>query len=178
MRHIIVLTTLGFLVGQPVLAADQIAVPEGCSPVVTIMKNGCNASTVFDCGSSKETHTYTKGKMRVVHAYKSDWELEEFRFADRGGAQMTAVPDTGSNMQIDTLLETGNIEESGDFLLNTGVIEDKKYNMRGRVELSGEEATYSGVIFKKGRIFRTFERNRMPEGWSLKLTSTFQPIPI
>ncbi len=145
------------LAGQSGLAADQIPVPEGCTPLVTVMKNSCFATTVMDCGTSKEAHSYTDGDLQIIHAYAPDWQLEEFRLVSMNGASMTAVPETGSNMKIQELLENGRVEESGEFLFNTGVIEDRKYNMVGRVELSGEDVDLSGVSFKQGRIFRTFE---------------------
>ncbi|WP_371224894.1 hypothetical protein [Roseovarius sp. 2305UL8-3] len=157
MRRIKALLLPMLVAANPGLAANEIPVPEGCTPVVTVMKNSCFATTLFDCGASKEAHSYTDGKLQIIHDYNADWELKEFRLISMNDARMTAVPGTGANMKIKELLEIGSVEENGDFLFNTGVIEDRKYNLDGRVELSDNIVTLSDVPFRKGRIYRTFE---------------------
>ncbi|TMM52682.1 hypothetical protein [Sulfitobacter sabulilitoris] len=151
------MTALAFgLLASGASADDQMVLPAGCTAIATVQKSQCHATTVLDCGDRKEAHTFQDGGYRVIHVYKPDWEMTEFRFAEMGGARMTAVPDTGSNIRLSELLETGSSEEDGVFLLNTGVIRDRKYTLEGRVELTGEDVDIGGATFKKGRIYRTF----------------------
>lgn len=137
-------------------ASDLVPVPEGCTALFTVQKALCQTTTMLDCGDHKEAHTYLDGAPIVIHTYAPDWELREFRFAD-GSARMTAVPETGSNTDLDAMWETGTAEESGEFVFNTNVIKDREYVLDGSLTLTGETVDLSGVAFEKARLVRVFE---------------------
>lgn len=138
-------------------AQAEVAIPEGCTPIATVLKTECHATTLMECGARREAHGYKDGELLVVHEYSPAWELIEFRYAGFSGASMTAVPGTVANMQIETLLETGRSEESGEFLMNTGMIKDRSYTLSGHIELTGETVELGNTQFQKALITRLFE---------------------
>lgn len=138
--------------------AETVPVPEGCTPIATALKTSCHATTLLDCGATREAHTFRDGEPIVVHVYTPEWEMTEFRFAAFSGARMTAVPGTGANTELDVLLDSGRSEESGSFLMNTPMIEDRPFTMRGHIDLTDETPELGGIPFRKARMYRSFER--------------------
>ena len=157
-NQIPILSVLSFtaLVGTA-LAADQVAVPNGCAPLATIHKAMCHTTTMMDCGDRREAWTYNNGEPIVVHVYASDWDMKQFRYADGQALQMTAVPNSGSTMDLADAVASGSVPETGVFLMSTNIIKDRKYTLDGRIEMPGETVDLNGVSFYKGRIYRTFE---------------------
>lgn len=139
------------------LAQGKFDVPEGCIAMATVHKTMCHVTTVMDCGARKVAVTFADGAPLVIHDYTPEWELIEFRYANEQVAQMTAVPGTGTNMDLTTAIETGTVEENGEFLFSTNVIKERKYVLDGHIDFTGETVDLSGVPFHKGRIFRVFE---------------------
>lgn len=138
-------------------ARAQVAVPANCRAIATVLKTSCYATTLIDCGISREAHTYHKGKPQVVHAYTSKWETTEFRQPGFSGMKMTAVPGTVANTNITALLEAGWSQEAGKFTLSTRMIKNRPYVLTGRIELTDETVTLGGVEFRKARMYRVFE---------------------
>lgn len=136
--------------------AQQVPVPESCTPLVTVLKNSCVSTTVFDCGATRVAHTYASGAQVAIHVYASDWEFSEFRYPEENSVRMVFVEGSGSSVALDSLWESGETPADGQFLMSTGVIKDRAYTMSGRNELTGE-TTISDVPFRSGKIFRLFE---------------------
>lgn len=141
----------------PVRAGAQVAIPPQCQPIATVLKASCNATTLIDCGSSREAHTYRKGKLQVVRVFTSDWRMTEFRQPGFSGMRMTAVPGTLANTNIPALLNAGWSQEAGRFTLSTRMIENRPYVLTGHIELTGETEFLGGVWFQKARAYRVFE---------------------
>ena len=139
------------------IAQDKFSVPDGCIAKATIHKNMCHLTTVMDCGSNWSAVTFANGQPAVIHEYSNEGQLIRFRYADEQSIQMIAVPETGSNMDLNTAIEMGSVDESGEFLFSTRIIQNRKYFLDGRIEFSGETVDLNGVTFQKGRIFRVFE---------------------
>ncbi len=144
-------------VGPLPARAGTAAIPENCSAIATALKTSCHATTIFDCGASREAHTYRADEHMVVHVYSPAWELTEFRYAGFEGLRMTAIPGTGVNTRLDQLLQAGSAEETGQFVLNTGMIKDRGYTLSGHIEMTGENPDLGGTVFRKARMHRTFE---------------------
>lgn len=157
MSSLIAVPFLALIAAPGDLRAETVAVPEGCTAVATVLKSLCQATTIFECGASREAHTFRDGEPTVVHVYTPDWKMTEFRFAGFSGASMTAVPGTVANTRLEELLDTGTSEEAGDFVMNTRMIKDRPYTMSGRIEMAEDEPELGGAVFKKARMFRLFE---------------------
>ncbi|MEY8827393.1 hypothetical protein AB9K34_03075 [Sedimentitalea sp. XS_ASV28] len=141
----------------PVPAAAQIPVPADCRAIATVLQASCNATTLLDCGVSREAHTYQKGELQIVRVFTPDWKLTEFRDPGFGDMRMTAVPGTVSNTNIPALLSAGWSQESGRFTLSTRMIDNRSYVLSGYIELTGETEFLGGVRFQKARIHRSYE---------------------
>lgn len=138
------------------LQAQTAPVPEGCTPLVTVLKNSCVATTVFDCGDTRLAHTYETGVLTAINVYTPEWEFSEFRYPEEDSVRMVYVEGSGSSLALDQLWDSGETPSSGQFLVSTRVIRDRNYTMSGRNELTGE-ATLNGVPFRTGKIYRLFE---------------------
>ena len=142
------------------LAAEtnRVETPDGCTPVATVMKTVCQATTVFRCANSIESHTYQNGEHAVIHEYQPNWDMVGFRFAGFAGASMTAIAGSRDDTNLNELIKTGQTEENGKFVMNTRMIKDRPYVLSGQVSLSEDVAEFGGAAFRTGSIKRLFER--------------------
>ncbi|MDU9006077.1 hypothetical protein [Sedimentitalea todarodis] len=156
-------------------ACAQVAVPADCKAIATVLKTSCYATTLFDCGESREAHTYHEGKLQVVHAFTPAWELTEFRQPGFSGMKMSAVPGTVANTNIAALLEAGWSQETGQFTLSTRMIENRPYVLTGRIELTEETVALGGIEFRKARMFRVFETDIGTGGMEFEIDIYLSP---
>lgn len=168
------LTIAAFFIVSPVLA-NEVAVPEGCMAIATVYKTSCHATTMFDCGASKEAHTFRSDVPLVVHVYTPDWEMTGFRFAEIEGASMESIPDTGANTNLAQLLTTGKSEEAGQFLMNTGVVKDRKYFLSGQIELKDETVEFGEEKYQQALMHRIFEPKPGAGGMDFEIDVYYSP---
>ena len=135
--------------------AQTMAVPEGCTPVVTAHKAACTVTTVFACGEGYQVHGYRNGKMRDNHIYNGDWGLLEYTL-DGDQARLETVPDTGKGMSLSALLAEGVVSETRQVKMNTPVIRDRIYDAVIETRLTGERVSVSGTEFQTAISLRRF----------------------
>ncbi|MEX0337663.1 MAG: hypothetical protein AB3N11_01345 [Arenibacterium sp.] len=151
------ISVLALTLCSPV-AAEVADVPAGCTPVVTVHKNSCATSVIFQCTGGFEVHGYRSGRRDQGHAYFPDWGLASFDYQGDSGTRFLRPPGQGEWMSLQNLIADGKDIEKGTILFTTRVVNDREFRIEGEYTLDGEEAYLSGKPFRTGKLKRRFER--------------------
>ena len=141
------------------MAQSAAIVPEDCTPVATVHKNNCVASTIVTCGEGEHRSlTYRRGKLSSTNSYDADWSFTKWETRGAGAMEFAAVPGTGAAMSVAALKATGTHEGTGDFVINSKVIRNQGYTLTGSTNATGETVTVSGEAFAVYHADRAFAR--------------------
>lgn len=152
-RSVAIGMLLTFISFGTLALSDSVAVPEACTPVVTIEKSNCVATTIFECESDYQEHGYQNGNLIDTHLFDKNWALAGYRF--RNDIQVVDVQfDQGHSITLAELVKTGAGTTDRVALISTGRIKDREYRLQSEASLSGEEVDLNGYKFLVGKLKR------------------------
>lgn len=155
-RHMRTVTTIAtLLLAAAAAAATEVSVPQGCTPIVTIERNSCVATTVFDCGDHFLDHGYVSGVLHDTHRFKKDWAFAGY--ALRNNLQTLEVLfDEGQSVTLPALVETGSARTDRKAMVATGRIKDIEYKLQAEATLGQDTVMLDGHAFRTGTLRRSF----------------------
>lgn len=149
-----------------VAAAQELAeVPQGCTPQVTVHKNGCRTSVLLMCGAGRQVLTYADGKPDIVHFYDGDWGLAGFLYQANAQTRFDRQPGVGEMLDLTDLVADGRDTEDGVLLFSTRVVKNREFLIDGSYTLTDEEVDLSGHMFRKGTLHREMQREGIDSSW-------------
>ncbi|WP_424988243.1 hypothetical protein [Microbulbifer sp. S227A] len=141
------------------LTAQQVSVPQGCEPIVTVAKKSCIATTIFDCGSHFEEAAFSHGQPAYTHVFNADWAFVEYRLGD----DLRTIEigfDDGRSITLPGLLEHGSATSDRPAVIGSGALKGLKYRLHSEAALGDETLDLSGHSFRKGTLHRGFVRQQ------------------
>lgn len=148
---------LGAVLTAPVAQAEVVT-PQNCTPMVTISKASCVATTVFDCGERFEEHSYVRGELVDTHLFKKDWAL--LGYALRGDAQeMTVLMENGHSLTLAQLLREGKGTTQRDVVASLGRLKDLPLKLNATATLTDRTVDLSGNTFQVVELTRVITRS-------------------
>ena len=143
-----------------VLAAqdDSLAMLESCTPIVTVHREACFLSPIYDCNGEYRVLFYKNDELIDMLSFGPEWDFRGYRSGD-GRMRLDFPPDSGPGLSLADLWAKGEDAGARDGLLNTNVFKDQKLSVEATYSLSDEAVTLSGVTFRKGTATRTLITN-------------------
>lgn len=141
------------------VTAQEVAVPQGCEPVVSIRKQSCVVTTVFDCGNRFEEHGYIRGELSHTHVFDKGWAFAGYRL--KNNVQTVDIDFTeGHSITLEKLLTDGTATGERDASVGTGRLRGLEYRLLSRADMTDETVDLSGHRFRKVRMHRSFVRKQ------------------
>ncbi|MFD3190401.1 hypothetical protein ACFMPD_09020 [Sedimentitalea sp. HM32M-2] len=149
-----VTTMAALLLGATAVVAE-VPVPQGCTPIVTIERNSCVATTVFDCGDHFLDHGFVSGVLNDTHRFTKDWAFAGY--ALRNNLQTLEVLfDEGQSVTLPALVENGSARTDRKAMVATGRIKDIEYRLQAEATLGQDMVMLDGHAFRTGTLVRNF----------------------
>ena len=147
-------------------AGAQVVTPEGCSPLATVHRNSCIATTVFSCAAGYQMHTYAYGKFDGVLHYSKDWVFNGY---SEPGLDLARTDSSTLVAPIDNLLTKGWMTEEGNFALSTKLFKNRTYALTGESTLGIETVVFNDTVFRAGSTYRDFARQAGGAGFGFEV---------
>jgi hypothetical protein len=170
-----VMTALLAIWTGPLAAAPSVVVPDGCTPMVTVQKEMCVTSVIFDCGGDRLVQDYDQRGLGQQVRYDSEWLFVDYMYLNEGEPVMTMRKLSGSAEMMTTLLRTGSVAVSGKVAMSTGVIRDREYDFHGTAELTGETLTIDGTDYLMARVANDLTLKTGVPGMSFAFDTLIDP---
>lgn len=162
-------TILSLFIGASAMAhAQTVPTPENCTPVATVLKNSCVATTIFDCGDTKRSQSYVNGVFEHEHTYSSDWVWRKYGNGRNDLLGLEHVDGSGDAMSLAALVDQASSPAAGSYVMKTGRI-DRTFHLRGENLMTGETISLGGVDFQVGKLHRIFEPKPGAGGLEFKI---------
>jgi hypothetical protein len=150
-------------------------VPDQCSPLVTVQKEACAASVIFQCVENFLVMDFDAGDLSQQTRYDDEWSMLEYQHFDEGDSVLKMTTIEGKTMSMKRLLADGTVETEGVVALTTGVIKDRRYSYAGSAALMGETEIIGGTHYRKARIKRDLTLAADVPGISFEIETLIDP---
>lgn len=135
------------------VAAETMAIPEGCEAVVSIHRDSCIVSNYVKCGSQTEVHSFSNEELTDKHVFGPDWDLVGY-YSDGGRNQVRAAEGSLPEASLSDALKTGESLGARELQFSTGILKGNALDMTSELRMSDEVTQISGQTFRIGMLSR------------------------
>ncbi|MEP2532636.1 hypothetical protein [Shimia sp.] len=135
------------------LAAQTMAVGEGCEAYATVHRDSCIVSNYVRCGDRTEVYSFYKTRLTDTHVFGPDWDLLKY-VADGNTNSVLASPGTAPEASLTQALETGESLGAREYGFATGVLKDNKLDVVSQMRMSDAEVELNGHTLRVGSVTR------------------------